>query len=241
MLTLNPTVFVVDRDAAVRASLGAVIRRAGWSTEILGSAETLLARPPLPAPSCVVLDIGHPDLAGFDLLRRLAAERTETPSIAIADHSDIPMTVRAMKAGATEFLMKPLADDALLPAIRYALARSGAVLDRMTQLRELRRRYDSLSGREREVMTRVVAGDLNKRIGAALGISEITVKAHRGKAMRKMRADSLAELVGMALRLELPTAPAATMPAMTSTRPAGGVPCRTGVGGQSRHTVAAVG
>jgi FixJ family two-component response regulator len=196
MLTLNPTVFVVDHDAAVRASLEAVIRRAGWTNEALESARMLLTRPPFPAPSCLVVDISSFDLAGFDLLRRLATERTETPIIAIANHGDIPVIVRVMKAGAADFLTKPLADEAVLPAVRSVLARSRAVLDQMTVLRELRSRYDSLSTREREVMTQVVAGNVNKRIGAALGISEITVKAHRGKVMRKMRAESVAELVG---------------------------------------------
>lgn len=216
MLTLNPTVVLVDADAAVRTSLAAVVRGVGCNCETLESAGMLLARPPLPVPSCLVLDIGTADLDGIDLLRRLAAERKETPIIAIANQGDIPMSVRAMKAGAAEFLMKPLTDEALLPAIRYALARSSAVLDQMAVLREFRRRYDSLSCREREVMTRVVAGDLNKRIAAALAISEITVKAHRGKVMRKMRAESLAELVTIAVRLELPTVPATAPAAIRS-------------------------
>jgi FixJ family two-component response regulator len=216
MLSLNPTVFLVDPDAAARGSLEAVIRRAGCTNETLGSAGSLLTRPPFPVPSCLVLDISLLDLGGFDLLRRLATERKETPIIAIASHGDIPMIVRAMKAGAVEFLMKPLTDAALLPAIRYALAQSRAVLDQMAVLRELRNRYDSLSAREREVMARVAAGDMNKRIGAALGISEITVKAHRSKVMGKMRAESVAELVGMALRLELAAVPTTTPPTVRS-------------------------
>jgi len=216
MLSLNPTVFLVDPDAAARASLEAVIRRAGCTNETLGSAGSLLMRPPFPVPSCLILDISLLNLGGFDLVRRLVTERKETPIIAIANHGDIPMIVRVMKAGAVEFLMKPLTDEALLPAIRYALARSRAVLDQMAVVRELRNRYDSLSAREREVMARVVTGDLNKRIGAALGISEITVKAHRCKVMRKMRAESVAELVAMALRLDLTAVPTSTPPTVTS-------------------------
>jgi FixJ family two-component response regulator len=207
MLPLNPTVFVVDPDASVRASLEAVIRPAGWTPETFASAAAFLARRAPMGPSCLVVEITLPELDGFDLLRRIAADRKETPIIAVADHGDIPMTVRVMRAGAVEFLMKPLADDVLLTAVGHALARSRATLDREAESLELRRRYDSLSGREREVMARVVAGHPNKRIGAALGISEITVKAHRGQAMRKMRAESLAELVMMAMRLRLPPVP----------------------------------
>jgi FixJ family two-component response regulator len=214
MLHLHPTVFVVDPDVSVRASLEAVIRLAGWTPATLGSAAAFLARRPAMGPSCLVVDITLPEFAGFELLRRIAADRKATPVIAVAGYSDIPMTVRAMKAGADEFLVKPLAEDVVLAAVRHAITRSRATLDQEAELLELRNRYDSLSGREREVMTRVVAGHLNKRIGSALGISEITVKAHRGKVMRKMRAKSLAELVLMAMRL--PPAPVASTPPVNS-------------------------
>ena len=217
MLTLKPTVFIVEPDKAARASVEHMISRSGWTAATLGSAAMLLALPPLTAPSCLVVDVDLPELVGFDLLRRLTAERSETPIVAVANRSDIPLTVRTMKAGAVEFLTKPLADAALLPAIRYALARSRVVLDQLAELCELVARYESLSGREREVMARVVSGDLNKRIGAALGISEITVKAHRGNVMRKMRAESLPELVRMALRLEIaPVLAAAAGPARSA-------------------------
>ena len=207
MLQLNPTVFIVDPDPSVRSSLEPLIRRAGWVPETFADAGGLLARRALPVPSCVVLEIALPDLTGLDLLRSIAADRKETPIIALVGQGDIPLTVRAMKAGAVEVLTKPLPADVLVPAIDNALARSRVVLAQEAELRELRKRHDSLSGREREVMAGVVAGHLNKRIGATLGISEITVKAHRGKVMRKMAADSLAELVTMAMRLGLTSVP----------------------------------
>ena len=219
MLPLNPTVFVVDRDASVRASLEAVIRLAGWTPETYASAGAFLARRAPAGPSCLVVEIALPELDGFDgfdLLRRIATDRKETPIVAVAGRSDIPMTVRAMTAGAVDVLMKPLADDVLLTALGHALARSRATLDREAESVELRSRYDSLSVREREVMGQVVAGHLNKRTGAALGISEITVKAHRGRVMRKMGAKSLPELVLMAMRLRLPPAPVSTTPQVTS-------------------------
>jgi FixJ family two-component response regulator len=186
MFDLNPTVFIVDADASVQASLEGVIRRTGWSSETFPSVAEFLARRRLLAPSCLVLDITLPELASFDLLRRIAADRQETPVIAISAEDDIPMTVRAMKAGVVDFLVKPLADDALLAGVGHAIARSHAVLTQVAELLELRRRYNSLSSRERQVMGRVVAGQLNKQVGVALGISEITVKAHRGRVMRKM-------------------------------------------------------
>ncbi len=204
MESLTPTVFVVDPDVSVRASLEITIRREGWSPEIASSARTLLAVPPLQAPSCVLLDVGPllPDLTCLELLRRVATERKEIPVIAMSGEPNIPLAVRAIQAGAVEFVIKPLSDDVLRAVIDRALAQSQAVME--AEVLELRYRLDSLSAREREVMARVVSGFLNKQVGADLGITETTVKAHRGRVMRKMGADSLAELVSMALRLRLP-------------------------------------
>ena len=160
------------------------------------------------APSCLVLDVGLQDLNGLDLQKRVAADRTDMPIIFITGHGDVPMTVRAMKAGAVEFLTKPFADEVLLGAIRNAIERSRAAVSREVEMRVLQNSYASLTPREREVMALVVSGRLNKQVGGELGISEITVKAHRGHAMRKMKADSLADLVKMAARLRLaPAAP----------------------------------
>jgi FixJ family two-component response regulator len=198
----TPTVFVVDDDVSVRESLELLIRWTGWRPETFASAQEFLSRPRALAPSCLVLDVGLPDLNGLDL-QTLVADRTDMPIIFITGCGDVPMTVRAMKAGAVEFLIKPFGDDALLSAIRDAIGRSSATLGREAELQALRARYASLSRRELQVMALVVQGRLNKQVGAELGISEITVKAHRGRMMRKMHAGSLADLVNMAAKLGL--------------------------------------
>jgi FixJ family two-component response regulator len=203
----TPIVFVVDDDVSVRESLELLIQSAGWQPETFASAQEFLARPRLLAPSCLVLDVSLPDLNGLDLQQRIAPDRIDMPIIFITGHGDVPMTVRAMKAGAVEFLTKPFGDEVLLSAIRSALERSHTALGDEAELRELRDRYASLSRREREVMALVVCGRLNKQVGGELGISEITVKAHRGRVMRKMQAASLADLVNMAARLRLSPAP----------------------------------
>ena len=199
----TPIVFIVDDDVSVRESLELLIQSAGWYAETFASASAFLARPRVDVPSCLVLDVSLPDLNGLDLQKRIATDRLDLPIIFITGYGDVPMTVRAMKAGAVEFLTKPFSDDALLGAIAGAIERSRATLGGAAELRDVRDRYESLSPREREVMALVVTGMLNKQIGGELHISEITVKAHRGKAMRKMRADSLADLVTMAARLNV--------------------------------------
>src|SRR6202158_3695650 len=203
----TPIVFVVDDDVSVRESLESLIRCAGWEPETFASAEEFLSRPRVLAPSCLVLDVTLPDLNGLDLQKRVAADRIDMPIIFITGYGDVPMTVQAMKGGAFEFLTKPFGDEVLLSAIRDAIERSRAALGHETQMRALRDRQASLSRREREVMALVVSGLLNKQVGFELGISEITVKAHRGKVMRKMEAGSLADLVNMAARLRLAPAP----------------------------------
>src|SRR5439155_7050591 len=205
-----PTVFVVDDDISVRESLELLIRCAGWQAETFPSAQEFLSRPRVLAPSCLVLDVGLPDLNGLDLQKRVAADRSDMPIIFITGYGDVPMTVQAMKAGAVEFLTKPFGDEVLLGAIRNAIERSRTALSHEADTRALRDCYASLTPREREVMALVVSGLLNKQVGGELGISEITVKAHRGHAMRKMKAGSLADLVKMAARLRL--APAALAP-----------------------------
>jgi FixJ family two-component response regulator len=198
-----PIVFVVDDDVSVRESLELLIRCEGWEPQIFASALEFLARPVALVPSCLVLDISLPGLNGLDLQKQVAVERPEMPIIFITGHGDVPKTVQAMKAGAVEFLTKPFSDDALLSAIRQAIERSEVALGHASEVRTLRDRFASLTGREREVMALVVAGRLNKQVGNELGISEITVKAHRGKMMQKMKADSLADLVNLAARLGL--------------------------------------
>jgi FixJ family two-component response regulator len=202
----TPIVFVVDDDISVRESLDLLIRNAGWQPEMFESADKFLSSPRILAPSCLVLDVSLPGLNGLDLQKRVAAERPDMPIIFITGYGDIPMSVQAMKAGAMEFLTKPFGDEVLIIAIEQALERSRSSLELETELREFRNRFDLLSRREREVMALVVRGLLNKQIGFALGISEITVKAHRGQVMRKMDANSLADLVIIAARLRAASA-----------------------------------
>jgi FixJ family two-component response regulator len=199
----QPIVFVVDDDISVRESLELLIQFAGWQPEIFASAEEFLAHPRTATPSCLVLDVSLPDLNGLELQKLIASERTDMPIIFITGHGDVPMSVQAMKAGAVEFLIKPFDDEILLSAIRHAIERSAAVLEDQAEITTLRSSYESLTPREQEIMLLVVAGMLNKQIGVRLGISEITVKAHRGKVMQKMNADSLADLVKTAVRLGL--------------------------------------
>lgn len=203
MSQIPPIVFVVDDDVSVRESLELLIRHEGLSVETFISAQEFLSRPRATQPSCLVLDLSLPGLNGLELQKCVAVERHEMPIIFITGHGDIPMTVQAMKAGAVEFLTKPFSDEVLLNAIRNALERSKAILDRDTEIRALRARYACLTAREREVMALVVIGRPNKQVGGELGISEITVKAHRGSMMRKMKVESLAELVSIAARLRL--------------------------------------
>jgi FixJ family two-component response regulator len=199
----NATVFVVDDEISVRESLSLLIESSGWQAETFASAQSFLARGPVDCASCLVLDVWLPGLDGLALQKHLSPDRTDMPIIFISGHGDIAMTVQAMKAGAAEFLTKPFGADALLGAIRTAIGVSHAARTRRAKIRALREDYTSLSRRQREVMGGVVAGRLNKQVAAALGISEITVKAHRGSVMRKMHADSVPHLVRMAVELNL--------------------------------------
>ena len=206
MAGVKPLVFVVDDDVSLRDSLGFLIANAGWSAELFASASEFLASSRPPSPSCLVLDVGLPDLNGLELQQQIASECSAMPIIFITGRGDIPMTVQAMKAGAVEFLAKPFTPAVLLRAIQSALERSRMCLEEEAKLQALRDRHQALSRREREVMALVVRGLLNKQVSGALGISEITVKQHRGRMMRKMRMRSLPELVTIAARLGLVTA-----------------------------------
>ena len=203
----TPIVFVVDDDISVRESLELLIRSEGWQPETFESAQEFLAHPRALVPSCLVLDFSLPGLNGLELQKRVAVERTDMPIIFITGFGDVPMTVQAMKAGAAEFLTKPFGDDVLLRAIRNAIERSKTALGHEAEMQALRDRYESLTPREREVMALVASGLLNKQVGGELGISEITVKAHRGQVMQKMKADSFADLVKKAARLGLAPEP----------------------------------
>ncbi len=199
----TPIVFVVDDDVSVRESLELMIQNEGWQVETFPSAQAFLARPRAVVPNCLILDVSLPGLNGLELQKLIAAERTDMPIIFITGHGDVPMSVQAMKAGAVEFLTKPFSDDVLLSAVRQAIEGSRAMLGQEAEIRALQDCYASLTRREQQVMALVVSGLLNKQVGFELGISEITVKAHRGKVMQKMKADSLADLVKMAARLRL--------------------------------------
>jgi len=201
-----PIVFVVDDDPSVRGSLETLIRLEGWQCETFACPETFLSRPREGAPSCLVLDATLPSLGGLEVQRRVAAARPGMPIIFLSDRGDVETTVQAMKAGAAEFLLKPLGEATLMSALRQAIARSAATLEREAELQALKDRYAELSKREREVMALVVSGRLNKQVGGDLGISEITVKAHRGRVMGKMNARSFVDLVHMAVRLGVTSA-----------------------------------
>ena len=197
----KPIVFIVDDDVSVRSSLQMLIWSAGWQAEAFGSAEGFLAHPQVPTPSCLVLDVTLPDINGLELQKRVASERGNMPIVFITGYGDVPMTVQAMKAGAVDFFTKPVHAEAILAAIAAAIQRSRAALELEAEIRVLRDRYTSLSCRERQVMNLVVTGMLNKQVAGELDISEITVKAHRGHAMLKMKARSLADMVLMSARL----------------------------------------
>jgi FixJ family two-component response regulator len=201
MADVEPVVYVVDDDVSVREALEALIREAGWQPKVFESARAFLRHPPETLPSCLILDVSLPDLNGLDLQQQIGDQRRDMPIIFITGYGDVPMTVRAMKAGAVEFLTKPFGDEVLLDAVRGALERSASALGIAADTQALQSRYAGLSSREREVMALVVTGLMNKQVGGKLGISEITVKAHRGRVMRKMQAGTFADLVNIAAKL----------------------------------------
>jgi FixJ family two-component response regulator len=203
MLQATPIVFVVDDDPSVGEALGSLILQAGWKPQVFASAQEFLKFPRVLVPSCLVLDVTMPGLNGLELQSLIAGDRIEMPIIFITGHADVPMTVKAMKAGAVEFLTKPVPENVLLSAIVSAITRSRGALDRAIEIQALRARYAKLTPREREVMALVVRGLLNKQVGGELKMAEITVKAHRGQIMRKMNAASFADLVSMAADLGL--------------------------------------
>lgn len=198
-----PTVFIVDDDVSVRESLEEMIRNEGWIAVAFPTAEEFLSYPRRDEPSCLILDVNLPKLNGLDLQAKLSADRLVMPIIFITGYGDIPMSVKAMKAGAFEFLEKPFSDDVLLSAIRHAIDESNLAVRADVELLDLERKFKAMSPREKEVMALVVSGMMNKEIGAKLGISEITVKSHRGRVMRKMNAKSLANLIGMSATLAI--------------------------------------
>ena len=203
MLHATPIVFVVDDDPSVREALESLVSQAGWKPEVFASAQEFLDFPRTLAASCLVLDVTMPGLNGLELQSLIAGDRIDMPIIFVTGHADVPMTVKAMKAGAVEFLTKPVPEDVLLSAIENAIARSRVTLEQENENQVLRGRYAKLTPRERDVMTLVVRGLLNKQVGGELGMAEITVKAHRGQIMRKMNAASFADLVNMGARLGL--------------------------------------
>lgn len=212
MTGARPMVFIVDDDVSVRESLELVVRNENWKPETFASAQGFLNHPRTLVPSCLVLDLSLPGLNGLELQNQLAAEHIDMPIIFITGYGDVPKSVQAMKAGALEFLTKPLDYNALVSAIRKALERSRLALAQNAEMQELRTRYASLTSREHQVMALVVSGLLNKQVGGELGISEITVKAHRRQVMQKMRADSLATLVKLASKLGVPRQNSALVP-----------------------------